>query len=272
MGAAHARLVFSPDLLQQMPQTFLRLRDQAPEEQSSDPLEPWLGPLSERFGGGGFAEDMAVGQWTIDTVPADARFPLDVRRVPMRYVPYNGPATVPGWLHEPPAGPRVCPTAGTTLRNQAGHDAFPIGDLQMFDAPDIELIATLKQVPGEEEAVPANTRLVDVVPLSALLPSCSAVVHYSGGTWNTALGAGVPQLLVANTWFARRRPGRRPRPPIRRCAAVNSSGRAARSSSSGPAPASPASITEPMSAAPLIPRWRSVSSSERRRPLRRRSW
>ena len=203
VGAAHARLVFSPDLLQQMRQTFLRLRDDAPEEQRTDPLEPWLGPLSERFGGGAFAQDMAVGQWTIDTVPAGARFPLDVRRVPMRYVPYNGPATVPGWLHRPPARPRVCLTGGTTLRDQAGHDAFPLGDLEIFDGLDIELIATLKQGPGEERAVPANTRLVDFVPLLALLPSCSAVIHHGGGgTWNTALGAGVPQVLIADTWFA----------------------------------------------------------------------
>ncbi|MET9850208.1 activator-dependent family glycosyltransferase [Streptomyces ossamyceticus] len=202
VGAAHARLVFSPDLFQQMRRTFLRLRHEAPEEQRTDPLEPWLGPLSERFGGGPFAEDMAVGQWTIDTVPADVRFPLDVRRVPMRYVAYNGPATVPRWLHEPPSRPRVCLTGGTTLRNQAGHDAFPLADLRMFEDLDIELVATLRQVPGAEEPVPANTRLVDFVPLLALLPSCSAVIHYAGGgTWNTALGAGVPQLVIANTWY-----------------------------------------------------------------------
>ncbi|WP_159765737.1 activator-dependent family glycosyltransferase [Streptomyces sp. HM190] len=203
VGAAHARLVFSPDYFQQMRRTFLRLRHEAPEEQRADPLEAWLGPLLERFGGGGYAEDMAVGQWTLDTVPAEARFPLDVRRVPMRYVPYNGPATVPGWLHEPPTRPRVCLTGGVTLRNQAGHDALSPADLRMFEDLDIELVATLRQVPGEETAVPANTRLVDFVPLLALLPSCSAVIHHAGGgTWNTALAAGVPQLLAADTWYA----------------------------------------------------------------------
>ncbi|MDX2600832.1 activator-dependent family glycosyltransferase [Streptomyces caniscabiei] len=203
VGAAHARLVFSPDLLQQMRRTFLRLRGQAPQDQRTDPLEPWLGPLLERFGGGAFGEDVTVGQWTIDTVPAGAAFPLDVRRVPMRYVPYGGPAVVPAWLREPPTRPRVCLTGGTSLRDQAGQDGFSIGDLEMFDGLDIELIATLKQRPGRQEPVPDNTRLVDFVPLLALLPSCSAIVHHGGGgTWGTALGAGVPQLLIAESWYA----------------------------------------------------------------------
>ncbi|MEV0221386.1 activator-dependent family glycosyltransferase [Streptomyces sp. NPDC050704] len=202
VGAAHARLVFSPDLLQQMRATFLRLRAQAPESERVDPLESWLGPLLARYGAGEFTQDVAVGQWTIDTVPEEVRLPLGLRTVPMRYVPYNGPAVVPEWLHVPPARPRVCLTGGLTQRDQAGQDAFPVAGLDVFDGLDIELVATLKQAPGEAAAVPGNTRLVDFVPLLALLPSCSAVVHYGGGgTWNTSLGAGVPQLLIANSWY-----------------------------------------------------------------------
>jgi hypothetical protein len=40
-------------------------------------------------------------------------------------------------------------------------------------------------------------RVVDFVPLNALLPTCSAVVHHGGsGTFAAVLEHGVPQLII----------------------------------------------------------------------------
>ncbi|WP_341720674.1 activator-dependent family glycosyltransferase [Micromonospora sp. FIMYZ51] len=201
VGAAHARLLWSPDLFSGMRETFLRLRDEQPADQRVDPLAAWLGPVLARHGLE-FTEDTAVGQWTIDPTPESSRPPLGHRIVPVQYVPYNGPAVVPEWLHAPAAKPRVCLTGGLTLREQIGRDPFSVAQLEMFADLDIELVATLKaDADGAPPAIPANTRLVDYVPMHALLPTCAAIVHYGGGgTWSTAVRAGVPQLLIARSW------------------------------------------------------------------------
>ena len=45
--------------------------------------------------------------------------------------------------------------------------------------------------------LPANARVTGWVPLSELLPSCSAIVHHGGaGTTWTALALGIPQLIL----------------------------------------------------------------------------
>jgi UDP:flavonoid glycosyltransferase YjiC (YdhE family) len=51
----------------------------------------------------------------------------------------------------------------------------------------------LKSMP----TVPDNVRVVDFVPLHALLPTCSAIIHHGGsGTFQNALLYGVPQIIV----------------------------------------------------------------------------
>ncbi|MFD9204429.1 nucleotide disphospho-sugar-binding domain-containing protein, partial [Streptomyces anthocyanicus] len=77
-------------------------------------------------------------------------------------------------------------------------DRASIGELVSALAElDVEVVATLneKQLAGLE--LPDNVRAVDFVPLNALLPTCSAVIHHGGsGTFQTALAHGVPQLIV----------------------------------------------------------------------------
>lgn len=71
-----------------------------------------------------------------------------------------------------------------------------VGDLEM------ELVLTLpKESQDQLRDVPANTRLVESVPLADVLPTCAAMVHH-GGTWSfgCALRYGVPQLLVSRAF------------------------------------------------------------------------
>nr|BFE84748.1 hypothetical protein GCM10020093_073490 [Planobispora longispora] len=72
----------------------------------------------------------------------------------------------------------------------------------LFDAVadlDIEVIATLDARQLGSATVPDNVRVVDFVPLNALLPSCSAFVHEGGtGAFASALEHGVPQIIVPN--------------------------------------------------------------------------
>ncbi|MEU9336287.1 activator-dependent family glycosyltransferase [Streptomyces sp. NPDC048290] len=201
-GAAHARLLWGPDLFLRMRRAFRGQMDQLPEELHDDTLEEWLTWTLARFGRG-FAEEVATGQWSIDQMPASVRLPLGQRTVPMRYVPYNGRAVVPEWLREPPGRPRICLTLGITSRDMAYPRLFSLDGL--FDAVaelDVEIVATLTDAQRAELGrVPDNLRVVDFVPLHALLPECSAVVHHGGaGTWSTAAVCGVPQLVVADMW------------------------------------------------------------------------
>jgi glycosyltransferase (activator-dependent family) len=201
-GAAHARMLFGPDLVGRMRTTFLDQLARRPPELSDDPLAEWFGWTLDRLGHAeGFTEDMVLGQWTIDQLPPSMRLAVDAQYVPVRYVPYNGPAVVPDWLREPPKRHRVCVTLGASFREVALGDQASIGDLIEAVADlDVEVVATLDE--GQLAALPSvpdNVRVVDFVPLNSLLPTCSAVVHHSGsGTFSTALVHGVPQLIVPN--------------------------------------------------------------------------
>lgn len=197
-GAAHARLLFGLDLVGHARQTYRGHLDERPERIPADPLRRWLGALLDRHNAS-FDERAVLGQWTIDPVPASIALPTDQPRVAVRYVPYNGPATVPAWLARPPERPRVCLTLGQTGRDVLGGDRTDIGQMLAAVADlDVEVVATLDRSQlGGLTAVPNNVRAVDFVPLDALLPTCAAVVNHGGsGSVQTALVHGVPQVVV----------------------------------------------------------------------------
>ncbi|MFH9138851.1 activator-dependent family glycosyltransferase [Streptomyces sp. NPDC017524] len=197
-GAAHARLMFGLDLVGLMRRHYLVGMAGLPPALREDPLEEWMSRILRRHGQE-FAEDLVVGQWTIDPVPPSLRLPVGLPSVPVRYVPYNGEATVPGWLREPPRRPRVCLTLGRSFREVVGADRTSVSDLLAAVAElDVEVVATFtadQLEPGQR--VPDNVRIVDFAPLDALLPTSAAIVHHGGsGTLQTALAHGVPQVVV----------------------------------------------------------------------------
>ncbi|MFJ9942188.1 activator-dependent family glycosyltransferase [Streptomyces erythrochromogenes] len=203
-GAAHARLMFGLDLVGLMRAHYLRGLAGLPPALREDPLEEWMERILRRYGLE-FTEDLVVGQWTIDPVPPSLRLPVDLPSVPVRYVPYNGEAQVPGWLREPPPRrPRVCLTLGRSFREVVGADRTSVGDLLEAVADlDVDVVATFtadQLDPGRR--VPDNVRVVDFAPLDALLPTSAAIVHHGGsGTLQTALAHGVPQVIVpARMW------------------------------------------------------------------------
>ncbi|MEU4532817.1 activator-dependent family glycosyltransferase [Micromonospora ureilytica] len=197
-GAAHARLMFGLDLVGLMRQQYHLGFAGLPPQLREDPLAEWLGRTLERHGST-FSEQVAVGQWTIDPVPSTMRLPVDLHYQPMRFVPYNGRGVVPDWLREPPRKRRVCLTLGVSFREVAGGDRASIGELlEAVAGLDVEVVATLNADQLKElPQVPENVRVVDFVPMDALLPTCSAIVHHGGsGTSQTALLHGVPQVMV----------------------------------------------------------------------------
>lgn len=124
----------------------------------------------------------------------------------MRSVPFHGGGTLPDWMAERKARPRICVTLGTTvphvagvgslesvLRAAAGVDAEFV--LALGDDPDLESLGTL----------PANVSVVGWTPLSTLLTTCDAIIHHGGsGTTLASAHAGTPQLAMphgADNWI-----------------------------------------------------------------------
>ncbi|MEV0200053.1 activator-dependent family glycosyltransferase [Nonomuraea sp. NPDC050691] len=201
-GAAHARLLWGPDLFLQVYQRFQRLLAPLSPELRDDAVRDWLTWTLGRFGAE-FSPEVVTGQWTIDQMPASVRFELDQPLVPMRYIPYNGPlpAVVPPWSRTDPDRPRVCVTQGMTERTTGFSGLDAVADLlEAIAELDVEVIATVKA--GERmRPLPENVRVVDSVPLHVVLPTCDAVVHHGGaGTWASAALYGVPQLALAWQW------------------------------------------------------------------------
>ncbi|MCP9943702.1 DUF1205 domain-containing protein [Streptomyces somaliensis] len=125
--------------------------------------------------------------------------PATPARLPMRYIPYNGPAELPSWLLQPAERPRTVITWGTSSAWSAGEHTVRIP--QILDAladSDGETVVTIgrdqRPLVGEP---PPGVRLVENVPLHFLMPSCDLLVHQGGAsTMLTAASYGVPQLTV----------------------------------------------------------------------------
>ncbi|MFJ5265774.1 nucleotide disphospho-sugar-binding domain-containing protein [Streptomyces sp. NPDC088387] len=210
VGAVHARVLYSVDVYPRMRADYLHAMAGLPTGERVDVLGDWLAGWAHRHGFA-FDEDLVNGQFTVDPLPDAFRPDPRAAMLPMQFVPYNGPAVVPDWLsgtEREPAVPRVLMTFGDAVND--GPVRLLLSEQrvqQILDAVadlDIELVLTLPRTSwGALRQVPANTRLVESVPLSEVLPTCSAMVHH-GGAWSfgCALRYGVPQLLVSQAFDA----------------------------------------------------------------------
>ncbi|WP_433872580.1 nucleotide disphospho-sugar-binding domain-containing protein [Saccharopolyspora sp. CA-218241] len=127
------------------------------------------------------------------------------RAWPTRFVPYNGPGALPGWLHEE-GPPRIALTIGSMgLIGGPDRDADPFVE-RFLDriasaagkvTAELLLIGIDPRHPGVAR-LPGNVRvLTGWIPLRELLGHCSAIVHQGGaGTMLNALEAGLPQFTV----------------------------------------------------------------------------
>lgn len=198
VGAASARLTWGLDVFAVGRDHYLRVMNEQPPSDRADALANWLGANATRYGKE-FSEDMVTGQFTIDQFPKSLQIEADLHYVRTRYVPYGGPAIVPDWLWAPPLRPRVAVTMGVTSTDLFG--GYQMGMQELLDALgdlDLEIVATIADKERDKlDRVPANTRIVSYVPMHALLPTCSAIIHHAGAaTMGTAALYSLPQLAV----------------------------------------------------------------------------
>ncbi len=198
-GAAHARFLSFSDVWGAKRRLFLDLMAKVPENEREDPIRGWLTERAEKYGVE-YGEDLYYGQWTIDQLPERLTVRASTLRVPVRFTAYNGPAVIPAWIREPAGRPRVCLSLGTANTERYGGDYASKQDI--FEALadlDAEVVAALLPAQAAElGTLPDNARVVESVPLHALLPSCAAAVHHGGfGTFTTSVAFGVPALAVS---------------------------------------------------------------------------
>ena len=115
----------------------------------------------------------------------------------MRYVPYNGGATMPDWALHRPDRPRVCVTLGTVVPTMSGTSQLALV-LEALAEMDVEVVLAAR--PADIESLgelPPNVRPVGFLALATFLPSCALIVHHGGsGTTAAPLFYGVPQLVM----------------------------------------------------------------------------
>ncbi|AVZ73111.1 glycosyl transferase [Streptomyces lunaelactis] len=197
-GAAHARLLFGTDMYGVTRDHFLRLASDQPEEDRIDPMREWLEGHAVKYGAT-FDETMITGQVTIDLVPESLQQRANRTYLPLRYVPYGGPATVPAWLRTKPAKPRVALTLGLSTTGHGGEYAAGVQDiLDGLADLDIEVVATIAESEQTKlTRIPDNARVVSFAPLDALAATCDAVIHHAGyGTLATTALRGLPHLML----------------------------------------------------------------------------
>lgn len=160
---------------------------------------PWPSRLLDLFDryGATPGDDLAVR--TVDPCPPSLQVPGAANAVPVRYTPYNGEETVPRWLWDAPARPRICVTWGLASTATLGEEFFGVPTvLRAIDelGLDVEVVVAARGADAARVEPAPNVR-VEPVPLNALLPTCDAVVHHGGsGTLFTAASCGVPQLVL----------------------------------------------------------------------------
>lgn len=199
-GAASARMLWGPDYFGWVRGRLLeRMNDpESGVSADTDPLAAALAPVLGRFGHD-FSDESLLGDFTVDPIPWQLPRPEGLRTVPMRWVPYTGAGPVPRWLARPASRPRVCLSLGVTGRTvHEGRDARVTAALEAVGGLDVEVIATVNADQlGEDARVPDNVRIVDYLPLTQVMPTCSAVIHHGGfGTFFAAAAHRVPQLIV----------------------------------------------------------------------------
>jgi UDP:flavonoid glycosyltransferase YjiC (YdhE family) len=140
-----------------------------------------------------------LAEGVIDPCPAAMSPAAGVRRLPVRYVPYNGPAVFPAWLSEPPARRRVCVAWGTSITPIFGRRSYLVPRvLQALADENVEIVVAVSAADrGCLGELPPSVRFAGHVPLSLLLPTCAGIVHHGGaGSLMTAVAAGVPQVSL----------------------------------------------------------------------------
>jgi UDP:flavonoid glycosyltransferase YjiC (YdhE family) len=153
----------------------------------------------------GAAYGMAAPALTLDPCPPSVQSPKLAPGQAVRFVPYNGTAELPGWLHGGRPGGRraaICLGVwGTQTLVQEGRLPAVVRNIIEAVAAVPGLTAVFAVPAAHHDLLgplPGGVTVAGELPVGLLLASCDLVIHHGGtGTAMTALAHGRPQLVVA---------------------------------------------------------------------------
>jgi hypothetical protein len=165
-------------------------------------VEEPLAPLWERHGLAVEPQGGSFRGTCLSIAPPDLETPVDQsvadRVRPLRPVAFSGTADecLPRWIEDLASRPTVYVTLGTFMNTDRGVFRAALDGLA---TEPVNVVVTVgRNNPSDWlDPVPANARVEQFIPQAALLPHCDVVVSHGGsGTLLSALGAGLPQVLV----------------------------------------------------------------------------
>ncbi|WJK42568.1 DUF1205 domain-containing protein [Solwaraspora sp. WMMA2056] len=162
-----------------------------------NPLADVMRPLADKYGVE-VDDELLLGQWTVDPLPEGVSLVTGTSKVPVRWVPFAGGETFRDWLYDEPERPRIALSLGESARRYVSGDWGRTPKLfEALSDLDVEVVATLNKFQLEGvQRVPDNVRVVEWVPLTQLMPTCSALIHHGGsGTTMNAIVNRIPQLV-----------------------------------------------------------------------------
>ncbi len=149
----------------------------------------------ERHGVGPMSAELI--RYVVDPCPPRIAAPSKALRLPVRYLPYNGPGPSTDIGLGRAEQPRVCVIWGNSLSGLLGPRSFLVPTiLEGLAGLDIEvLVACHPDAVEQVGPLPANATLLGYTPLKLLLPECDLVVYHGGaGCGMTAVCEGTPHL------------------------------------------------------------------------------
>jgi UDP:flavonoid glycosyltransferase YjiC (YdhE family) len=156
---------------------------------------PELVDLYERFGADIAADPVTC---TVHPCPRSLQTLDAPSQISARYVPYNGPGSIPDWLYRRNGKARVCVSWSLSDIGALGHRDSLLTIVKSTAELDVELIVTMNAADYSDLGdTPPNVRVVREFPLSVLAPTCAAAINHGGtGTVLTVAAYGVPQILA----------------------------------------------------------------------------
>jgi UDP:flavonoid glycosyltransferase YjiC (YdhE family) len=142
-------------------------------------------------------------EYVMDPSPEPSLPPLgDALRIPVRYLPYNGPGEMPAWTLDKPLKPRVCVYWGGSAPGVFGMQVAALRHAidAVADSGSELLLITHEAQARALGTLPPETQVLCDFPLHLSLSGCTAIVHHGGGNvLMTAAAMGIPQLALAIT-------------------------------------------------------------------------
>ncbi|WP_432840336.1 nucleotide disphospho-sugar-binding domain-containing protein [Dactylosporangium sp. CA-092794] len=162
--------------------------------QAREPARRALGDICHRLG---LPDGLPEPALVLDPSPPSFACPDAAPARPIRFVPFNGAGSVPGWVGRRGARHRICVSLGSMSAALGGRAVLDTLLPVLDSLPEVETIVLGAGADDRPGRGAGQARLVDSVPFNLFAGTCDLVAHHGGsGSGLTAIAFGLPQLVL----------------------------------------------------------------------------